>query len=149
MIRNLNIKGFMVNFLYLLSIMNFKMTGDKEMKKISSVVLGIVFFSLFIQGINPNLSALSVKGDIFAVYDRECRKCHKVNGKGCFVGRWIFKTPNFTNTKWQDNASDSRLIIAIANGKRKMPGFKGKLKDEEIVDLVKICVRSYYPPAKP
>jgi len=29
-----------------------------------------------------------------------------------------------------------------------MPGFKGKLKDEEIVDLVKTCVRSYYPPSK-
>ena len=125
------------------------MTGDKEMKKISSVVLGIVFCALLSYGCNPKQTALSDKGGIWAVYDRECRKCHKVNGKGCFVGRWIFKTPNFTNTKWQDNASDSRLIIAIANGKRKMPGFKGKLKDEEIVDLVKICVRSYYPPAKP
>ncbi|UJS16281.1 MAG: cytochrome c [Candidatus Jettenia sp.] len=57
-----------------------------------------------------------------------------------------FKIPNFANTKWQDNASDSRLIISIANGKRKMPGYKGKLKDEEIVDLVKTCVRSFYPP---
>jgi hypothetical protein len=34
----------------------------------------------------------------------------------------------------------------VANGKKKMPGYKGKLKDEEIVDLVKICVRSFYPP---
>ncbi len=108
-----------------------------------------VFCALVSYGCNPKQTALSDKGGIWTVYDRECQKCHKANGKGGFIGRWIFKTPNFTNTKWQDNVSDSRLIIAIANGKRKMPGFKGKLKDEEIVDLVKVCVRSYYPPAKP
>ena len=118
------------------------------MGKISFVVVVMAFCALLSYGRNPKQTALSDKGGIWAVYDRECRKCHKVNGKGCFLGRLIFKIPNFTNTKWQDNVSDSRLIIAIANGKRKMPGFKGKLKDEEIVDLVKTCVRSYYPPAK-
>ncbi len=118
------------------------------MKKISSVAIILVFCALVSYGCNPKQTALSDKGGIWAVYDRECRKCHKVNGKGCLLGRLIFKIPNFTNTKWQDNASDSRLIISVANGKRKMPGFKGKLKDEEIVDLVKTCVRSYYPPSK-
>lgn len=115
------------------------------MRGISYFIIMLVFCALLSYGCNPKQTALSEKGGIWAVYDRECRKCHKVNGKGCFIGRFIFKTPNFTNTKWQDNASDSRLIIAVANGKRKMPGFKGKLTDEEIVDLVKTCVRSYYP----
>lgn len=97
-------------------------------------------------GCNSKQQALSERGGIWAVYDRECRKCHKVNGNGSIVGRLIYKMPNFTNTKWQDNVSDSRLIISVANGKGKMPGYKGKLKDEEIVDLVKTCVRSYYQP---
>lgn len=117
-----------------------------KMKKIISIVFIFVFCALLSYGCNPKQTALSEKGGIWAVYDRECRKCHKVNGKGCFIGRFIYKIPNFTNTKWQDNASDSRLIITVANGKGKMPGYKGKLTDEEIVDLVKVCVRSYYPP---
>lgn len=97
-------------------------------------------------GCNHKQTALTEKDGIWVVYDRECRKCHKINGKGSLVGRLIYKMPNFTNTKWQDNVSDSRLIISVANGKGKMPGYKGKLKDEEIVDLVKVCVRSFYPP---
>lgn len=119
------------------------------MKKGISIVFIFVFCALLSCGCNPEQTALSEKGGIWAVYDRECRKCHKVSGKGCFVGRFIYKIPNFTNTKWQDNASDSRLIISVANGKGKMPGYKGKLTDDEIVELVKTCVRSYYPPQEP
>ena len=116
------------------------------MKKVMLVLGMVVFCALLSCGCNPKRTALSDKGGIWAVYDKECRKCHKVNGKGCLVGRFIFKIPNFTNKNWQDNASDSRLIITVANGKRKMPAYKGKLTDEEIVDLVKVCVRSFYPP---
>ncbi len=116
------------------------------MKKIISIVFIFVFCALISCGCNQKQAALSERGGIWVVYERECQKCHKANGKGSFIGRLIFKIPNFTNTKWQDNVSDSRLIISVANGKGKMPGFKGKLKDEEIVDLVKVCVRSFYPP---
>mgnify|MGYP003547915974 FL=1 len=116
------------------------------MKKIISMIGIYVLCALASYGCNPKQEALSEKGGIWVVYDRECRKCHKVNGKGSLIGRFIAKIPNFTNTKWQDNVSDSRLIISVANGKKKMPGYKGKLKDEEIVDLIKVCVRSFYPP---
>lgn len=116
------------------------------MKKTTSFIGIVMFCALLSYGCNPKQTALLEKGGIWAVYDRECRKCHKVSGKGCFVGRFMHKIPNFTDTKWQDNVSDSRLIIAVANGKGKMPGYKGKLTDEEIVDLVKTCVRSFYPP---
>ncbi|MBE7444147.1 MAG: cytochrome c [Planctomycetia bacterium] len=116
------------------------------MEKIISIIGVCVFFVLVSYGCSSKQTALSEKGGIWAVYERECRKCHRVNGKGSLFGRFIFKIPNFTNTKWQDNVSDSRLIISVANGKKKMPGYKGKLTDEEIVDLVKVCVRSFYPP---
>ncbi|MCC7210921.1 MAG: cytochrome c [Candidatus Brocadia sp.] len=117
------------------------------MKNFTTVVSLSLLCALSFLGCSPKQTALTEKDGIWAVYDRECRKCHKLNGKGTIVGRFIYKMPDFTNTKWQDNVSDSRLIISVANGKRKMPGYKGKLKDEEIVDLVKVCVRSFYPPA--
>ncbi|BBO17423.1 conserved hypothetical protein [Candidatus Brocadia pituitae] len=118
------------------------------MKNKGITVLFLSFLcALSFFGCSPKQTALTEKDGIWAVYDRECRKCHKLNGKGTIVGRFIYKMPDFTNTKWQDNVSDSRLIISVANGKRKMPGYKGKLKDEEIVDLIKVCVRSFYPPA--
>ncbi|GAN35398.1 MAG: cytochrome c [Candidatus Brocadia sp. AMX2] len=123
-----------------------ELSQERKMKKITSFMGICVFSALLSYGCNPKQTALSEKGGIWTVYDKECRKCHRANGKGSFVGRLIFKIPNFTNTKWQDNASDSRLIISVANGKRKMPGYKGKLADEEIVDLVKVCVRGFYPP---
>ena len=122
-----------------------KISKERKMKKIISMIGIYVLCALASYGCNPKQEALSEKGGMWVVYDREWRKCHKVNGQGSLVGRFIAKIPNFTNTKWQDNVSDSRLIISVANGKKKMPGYKGKLKDEEIVDLVKICVRSFYP----
>lgn len=121
---------------------------EKEMKKISSAAIIWVLCALVLYGCHSKRTSLSDKGGIWEVYDRECAKCHKASGRGSFIGRMFFKSPDFTNVKWQDNVSDSRLIIAVANGKRKMPSFKGKLKNEEIVDLVKTCVRSYYPPAE-
>jgi cytochrome c len=118
------------------------------MKKTSLIIVIFAFCGLLSIGCSKQ-RPLSERGGIWVVFEKECQKCHKANGKGGLIGRLLFKIPNFTDTKWQDNASDSRLIIAVANGKRKMPSYKGKLKDEEIVDLVKTCVRSYYPPQEP
>lgn len=115
-------------------------------KRCITVLFLSTLCALSFLGCSPKQTALTEKGGIWAVYERECQKCHKLTGKGSLVGRFIYKMPDFTDTKWQDNASDSRLIIAVANGKRKMPGYKGKLTNEEIVDLVKVCVRSFYPP---
>ena len=71
------------------------------MRRISYFIIMLVFCALLSYGCNPKQTALSEKGGIWAVYDRECRKCHKVNGKGCFIGRFIFKT----------------LILQIPNGR--------------------------------
>ncbi|GJQ48468.1 putative cytochrome c6 (Soluble cytochrome f, cytochrome c553) [Candidatus Kuenenia stuttgartiensis] len=116
------------------------------MKNYQYCFLFIAFFSSCFLGCYKKQTILLEREAIWEVFERECQKCHKMNGKGSLVGRLFFNIPDFNNVKWQDNASDSRLIIHVGNGLRKMPGFKGKLKDEEIVDLVKICVRSFYPP---
>jgi len=107
-----------------------------------------VFCTLLFYGCDSRPLSYSERGEIWKVYERECQKCHKASGTGGIIGRLFFKIPDFTDTKWQDNASDSRLIIALANGKRKMPAYKNKLSNDEIVDLVKVCVRSFYPQPK-
>ncbi|MBI5307344.1 MAG: cytochrome c [Planctomycetes bacterium] len=122
------------------------------MKRFGLVSASVAAFFVFVivqTGCNPQRMSPSEKDGIWAVYDRECQKCHKARGSGGLVGRLIFKIPDFTDTKWQDNVSDTRLIISVANGKKKMPGYKGKLPDEEIVDLIKVCVRSFYPKEGP
>jgi len=110
--------------------------------------LSLILLSLCFFGCQKKQTILSEREAIWGVYERECQKCHKADGRGGFIGRLFFKVPDFTDVKWQDNASDSRLIIHLGNGLRKMPAYKGKLKDEEIVDLVKICIRSFYPPVE-
>lgn len=116
------------------------------MKNMYCIILVLALCFLCSCGCGPDKSELLEKGGIWEVYVRECVKCHKTSGTGGFLGRLFFNVPDFTDAKWQDNVSDSRLIIHVANGFRKMPGYKDKLKDEEIVDVVKICVRSFYPP---
>jgi len=118
------------------------------MGKYNIPILTFVFFTLIMHGCskNPHQLILKDRPEIWKVYEENCQECHKTDGRASLIGRWFFNMPDFTDTKWQDNASDSRLIIHVANGIRKMPGFKGKLEDEEIVDLVKVCVRSFYPP---
>lgn len=118
------------------------------MKKMCSLIVLLMAFTLSFYGCNSKQLSYKEKSEIWNVYEKECQKCHKASGRGSLIGRLFLKVPDFTSTKWQDNASDSRLIISIANGKGKMPAYKGKLKDEEIVDLVKTCVRSFYPPAE-
>ncbi|MCF6150110.1 MAG: cytochrome c [Candidatus Kuenenia sp.] len=105
----------------------------------------VVLFAACFFGCSKKQTILVEREAIWEVYEKECQKCHRAHGRGSLIGRLFFKVPDFTDVKWQDNASDSRLIIHVANGLRKMPSFKGKLKDEEIVDLVKTCVRSFYP----
>ena len=48
------------------------------MKKISSVVVVMAFCALLSYGCNPKQTALSDKGGIWAVYDRECRNAIKL-----------------------------------------------------------------------
>lgn len=116
------------------------------MKRFGFVVAIVTAFFVVTQtGCNPPRKSQSEKGGIWAVYDKECQKCHKARGSPGLVGHMIFKIPDFTNATWQDNVSDTRLIISVANGKKKMPGYKGKIPDVEIVDLIKVCVRSFYP----
>jgi cbb3-type cytochrome c oxidase subunit III len=70
-------------------------------------------------------------------FNEKCAMCHGEDGKGKTKD-----TPNFTNAEWQKKETDVEFIEMIQKGKKPMPGFAGKLSDEEIKALV-AYVRSF------
>jgi len=64
------------------------------------------------------------------VYKSKCAMCHGTDGKK-MAGTKEFASPDI------QKMSDADLAASIANGKGKMPGFKGKLSDDQIKDLAK------------
>lgn len=68
-----------------------------------------------------------------AIFERECAKCHGPGGKGIPE----FKTPDFTDAKFQASISDERMIAVIKNGKKGtlMQGFAKKLPSRAILQV--------------
>jgi mono/diheme cytochrome c family protein len=81
---------------------------------------------------NANLSApAAAGGDAAKVYAEKCAICHGEDGKG------VQKTaPDFTNVEWQKKETDAEFTETIKAGKKPMPGFEGKLSDDQIKGLV-------------
>ena len=79
------------------------------------------------------------------LYKANCSGCHGPEGKGVAV----IKTPDFTDPKWQASIKDPQITATIKNGKKgtAMPPFEGKLKDDEIKELVGY-IRSLGPKKK-
>jgi len=71
-----------------------------------------------------------------ALYNQKCAICHGKDGKG--TAAWKAKgQPDFTDAKYQGSVSDQQISASIRDGKGKfMPGFKGKLTDQQISSLV-------------
>jgi cytochrome c6 len=74
--------------------------------------------------------------DAAALYKAKCQACHGADGKG--------DTPVGSKLGVKDlhlpqvaKMSDQELFDAIKKGKGKMPGYEGKLTDEQIKSLVK------------
>jgi hypothetical protein len=44
--------------------------------------------------------------------------------------------PDMTDRKWQAGVSEKRMTTSISRGRGAMPGFDGKLSQDEIVSLV-------------
>ena len=65
------------------------------------------------------------------VFNEKCALCHGEDGKGKTKG-----TPDLTNAEWQKKKTDAEFTEMIKTGKKPMPGFAGKLSDEEIKALV-------------
>lgn len=69
------------------------------------------------------------------IYKSKCSMCHGADGKGFAA----IHTPDFTDPKVQASISDKQMEEIINNGKKgtAMPAFKGKLKEDEIKDVIK------------
>lgn len=80
------------------------------------------------------------------IYSEKCAKCHKEDGSGGVTqledGK--IKAPNFTSERMKkDDGAD--WIETIENGAKEdgMPGFKDRLSDDEIKDLVKFIRKEF------
>lgn len=62
------------------------------------------------------------------IYNAKCKMCHKETGDG--------KDFKFTDKEAMSKKTDAQLFDGIKKGKDKMPAFEGKLKDEEIKEIV-------------
>ncbi len=112
-----------------------------------SLILAVVTVLLApLWKLSPVSAAQSSKGkrvDARAIYNRQCAKCHKEDGKGLES----LAPPDFTNPEWQASQTDQQITDGIKEGKGVMPGFKELLSAQEITALVKY-VRSFGPKSK-
>ena len=84
-----------------------------------------------------NLSSISpVGGDATSVYNAKCANCHGRDGRARSAHARHEHARDLTTAEWQESVSDERIYNSISNGKGKMPGFKKKLSDGQIDELV-------------
>jgi cbb3-type cytochrome c oxidase subunit III len=93
----------------------------------SLVAVGLLVSSLAFQAALP-------AADGGVIFKKNCAICHGAEGKGIPT----FKTPNFTDPKWQSSTKDKEMKEVIKNGKKgtAMVGFGSQLKDEEISAVI-------------
>ena len=87
----------------------------------------IALFSLVLALALPPIAAADAAAD----YKAKCAGCHGADGSKSMMGA---KPLNGAEAQAM---SDADLNSAITNGKGKMTGYKGKLTDAQIDDLVK------------
>jgi mono/diheme cytochrome c family protein len=87
------------------------------------------------------------------LYEKNCRQCHGIRGKG--DGTLAPKNPspaNFTDDKWDHGASDGEIFAVIMNGapapNSEMKPMKGTLSPTEIWQVINY-IRTFGPPRPP
>jgi mono/diheme cytochrome c family protein len=73
--------------------------------------------------------------DAAALYKTKCAACHGADGSGNTAMGKAFKLRDLGSGEVQAQ-TDAQLVAITADGKGKMPAYKGKLTDEQIKDLV-------------
>ena len=80
-------------------------------------------------------TGLYAGADGAAVYKAKCSMCHGPDGTGMTAMGKSMKLRDLGSADVQKQ-SDKELFSVTSDGKGKMPGYKGKLSDEEINALV-------------
>ncbi len=70
------------------------------------------------------------------LYKAKCASCHGADGKGDTAIGKKMAVKSFTDPEVAKN-SDQTWVDITKKGKGKMPGYDGKLTDDQIKDLVK------------
>jgi mono/diheme cytochrome c family protein len=106
-----------------------------------------LFIALTISAFAIGLTA-TAHADGAAVFKKKCSSCHGKDGKGQTKMGKKLGARDLTDAAVQDKLTDAQITEAINNGKKNdagkkvMKGFKGKLSDAEIAELVKV-VRAF------
>jgi mono/diheme cytochrome c family protein len=92
-------------------------------------------FALLTVSILLILPASLAAADGAALYKAKCASCHGVNGSGDTAMGKAMKLRDLRSPEVQKQ-TDADLTKVTADGKGKMPAYKGKLTDAEITALV-------------
>jgi mono/diheme cytochrome c family protein len=71
----------------------------------------------------------------------KCTTCHGEDGRGATESGRKVHTPDFTDPKWAEKASDQQILATIRNGAKdrkgnvRMPAYKTKLAAQQIEEL--------------
>jgi mono/diheme cytochrome c family protein len=76
----------------------------------------------------------ALAGNPFAgkdIYLKHCAGCHGERGESKLIG-----VPNFSRGEVIISSTDPMLLEAIKRGKGTMPGFRGLIKDAQLLDVI-------------
>jgi cytochrome c6 len=77
----------------------------------------------------------AAQGDGAAVYKSKCAGCHSPDGSGSGAAGKAMHLRDLGSADVQKQ-TDAELIAITANGKGTMPGYKGKLTEDQIKQVV-------------
>jgi mono/diheme cytochrome c family protein len=75
------------------------------------------------------------QGSAADTYRTKCAMCHGADGLATTPTAKNFKVVSFKDPTMV-KATDAQLIASTADGKGKMPAYKGKLTDAQITDVI-------------
>jgi mono/diheme cytochrome c family protein len=94
--------------------------------------------------VNPSSASLE---EIKPIYHEDCAKCHGETGKGDGSKATQYRPPptDFTDAAHLATRTDGELFYKLSEGRRPMPGFKGRLTEDQRWRLV-LLIRSFAKP---
>ena len=109
---------------------------------LKGTVATLCFTGLVIGAATP---ALGQSRNGSAVFNDHCATCHGSDGRAQNSKGKFSHARDFTDAKWQDEATDERIFNSITNGRSvrgNMPAFSNKMNQQEVESLVNF-VRSF------
>ena len=98
---------------------------------------------------NPLSASPDSIDSIKPAYREHCAECHGESGKGDGTKaiRYRPRPTDFTDAAHLNAVSDGELFYKISEGRRPMPGFNGRLTEEQRWQLV-LLIRTFAQPAR-